>query len=158
MVHVFKNWKLLFENFYGNTCGWKSVLKYVKCCLKTENCCLKTLTKHPLILSFFLLTSANVFSMAHGNLTPHSNTYILLNLASYKIEIILCSPWPMGMHLQPYTAAQHNIYIYIYIFRVGVISGYSGWIFSPSHILGDTHPGSFFLKKNIKYFYCVSKS
>ena len=78
--------------------------------------------------------------MAHGNLTPHSNTYILLNLASYKIEIILCSPWPMEMHLQPYTAAQHNIYI----FRVGVISGYSGWIFSPSHILGDTHPGSFF--------------
>ena len=116
LVHVFKNWKLLFENFYGNTCGWKSVLKYVKCCLKTENCCLKTLTKHPLILSFFLLTSANVFSMAHGNLTPHSNTYILLNLASYKIEIILCSPWPMGMHLQPYTAAQHNIYIYIYIY------------------------------------------
>ena len=48
LVHVFKNWKLLFENFCGNTCGWKSVLKYVKCCLKTENCCLKTLTKHPL--------------------------------------------------------------------------------------------------------------
>ena len=50
LVHVFKNWKLLFKIFYGNTCGWKSVLKYVKCCLKTENCCLKTLTKHPLKL------------------------------------------------------------------------------------------------------------
>ena len=49
LVHVFKNWKLLFKNFCGNTCGWKNVLKYVKCCLKTENCCLKTLTKHPLI-------------------------------------------------------------------------------------------------------------
>ena len=48
LVYVFKNWKLLFKNFCGNTCGWKSVLKYVKCCLKTENCCLKTLTKHPL--------------------------------------------------------------------------------------------------------------
>ena len=50
LVHVFKNWKFLFENFCEKTCGWKSVLKYVKCCLKTENCCLKTLTKHPLSL------------------------------------------------------------------------------------------------------------
>ena len=55
LVHMFKNWKLLFENIYGNTCGWKSVLKCVKCCLKTKNCCLKTKncclkiqTKHPL--------------------------------------------------------------------------------------------------------------
>ena len=48
LVCVFKNWKLLFKNIYGNTCGWKSVLKYVKCCLKTENGCLKTQTKHPL--------------------------------------------------------------------------------------------------------------
>ena len=60
LVHVFKNWKLLFENFCGNTCGWKSVLKYVKYCLKTENCCLKTLTKHPLnlftCLFFFLIS------------------------------------------------------------------------------------------------------
>ena len=48
LVHVFKNWKLLFENFCGNTCGWKSVLKYVKCCLKTKNDCSKIQTKHPL--------------------------------------------------------------------------------------------------------------
>ena len=47
MVYVFKNWKLLFENICGNTCGWKSTLKCVKCCLKSENSCLKTLTKHP---------------------------------------------------------------------------------------------------------------
>ena len=45
---LFKNWKLLFKKFCRNTCGWKSVWKYVKCCLKTENCCLETLTKHPL--------------------------------------------------------------------------------------------------------------
>ena len=50
LVCVFKNWKLLFKNIYGNTCGWKSVLKCVKCCLKTENGCLKTQTKHPLKL------------------------------------------------------------------------------------------------------------
>ena len=31
----------------GNTCGWKSVLKCVKCYLKTENGCLKSQTKHP---------------------------------------------------------------------------------------------------------------
>ena len=39
LVCVFKNWKLLFKKICGNTCGWKSVLKCVKCCLKTENCC-----------------------------------------------------------------------------------------------------------------------
>ena len=47
LVHVFKNWKLLFENIFGNTCGWKSALKCVKCCLKTKNSCLKLQTKHP---------------------------------------------------------------------------------------------------------------
>ena len=46
LVCVFKNWKLLFKNICGNTCGWKSALKYVKCCLKTENGGLKSLTKH----------------------------------------------------------------------------------------------------------------
>ena len=47
LVHVFKNWKLLFENICGNTCGWKSMLKYIKWCLKIKNYCLKTQTKHP---------------------------------------------------------------------------------------------------------------
>ena len=46
LVCVFKNWKLLFKNICGNTCGWKSVLKCVKCCLKTKNSCLKTQIKH----------------------------------------------------------------------------------------------------------------
>ena len=49
LVHVFENWKLLFENICENTCGWKSVWEYVKYCLKTKNCCLKIQTKHPLI-------------------------------------------------------------------------------------------------------------
>ena len=53
LVHVFKNWKLLFENICGNTCGWKSALKCVKCCLKTKNGCLKTQTKHPLCYPWF---------------------------------------------------------------------------------------------------------
>ena len=53
LVCVFKNWKLLFKNIYGNTCGWKNVLKCVKCCLKTENSCLKTQTKHPLKVECF---------------------------------------------------------------------------------------------------------
>ena len=48
LVCAFKSWKLSFKNIFGNTCGWKSVLKCVKCCLKTENGCLKTQTKHPL--------------------------------------------------------------------------------------------------------------
>ena len=47
LVHVFKNWKLLFENICGNTCGWKSTLKCVKWCLKIKNYCLKTQTKYP---------------------------------------------------------------------------------------------------------------
>ena len=37
---------MLFENICENTRGWKSVLKCVKCCLKTENDCLKTQTKN----------------------------------------------------------------------------------------------------------------
>ena len=41
---------MLFENICENTCGWKSALKCVKCCLKTENGCLKSQTKHPLNL------------------------------------------------------------------------------------------------------------
>ena len=53
MVHMFKNWKLLFKNICGNTCGWKSALKCVKCCLKTKNGCLKSLTK--LKITFFFL-------------------------------------------------------------------------------------------------------
>ena len=53
LVHVFENWKLLFENICGNTCGWKSVWEYVKYCLKTKNCCLKIQTKHPLICYCF---------------------------------------------------------------------------------------------------------
>ena len=48
LVCMFKNWKLLFKKICGNTCGWKSVLKCVKYCLKTENDFLKTQIKHPL--------------------------------------------------------------------------------------------------------------
>ena len=46
LVHVFKNWKLLFENIYKNMCGWKNALKCVKYCLKTQ-------TKHPLYIALF---------------------------------------------------------------------------------------------------------
>ena len=60
LVYVFKNWKLLFKNIYGNTCGWKSALKYVKCCLKTENGCLKILTKHPKNSNTFLFSDLPV--------------------------------------------------------------------------------------------------
>ena len=56
LVCMFKNWKLLFKNICENTCGWKSVLKCVKCCLKIKNCCLKTQTKHHLnVLMFFMI-------------------------------------------------------------------------------------------------------
>ena len=47
LVHVFKNWKLLFKNIYKNTLGWKIMLKCVKYYLKTENGCLKIQTIHP---------------------------------------------------------------------------------------------------------------
>ena len=39
----------MLENFYKNTCEWKSTLKCVKYCLKTENSYLKTQTEHPLV-------------------------------------------------------------------------------------------------------------
>ena len=44
---------MLFENIYGNTCGWKSIWKCVKYCLKTENGCLKTQIKHHLRMAIF---------------------------------------------------------------------------------------------------------
>ena len=55
LVCMFKNWKLLFKNIFENMCGWKSMLKYIKCCLKTENSCLKTQIKHPLIVLVLVL-------------------------------------------------------------------------------------------------------
>ena len=68
LVHVFKNWKLLFKNFCGNTCGWKSVWKYVKCCLKTENCCLETFTKYPLSFCLKLISYIFFFFFEKQNL------------------------------------------------------------------------------------------
>ena len=74
LVYVFKNWKLLFENFCGNTCGWKNVWKCVKYCLKTENSCLKTQTKHPLryykstMIGFYCFT-LNYFCLGMGVLS-----------------------------------------------------------------------------------------
>ena len=55
---LFKSWwKLLFKNIFKNTCGWKNMLKYVKCCLKTENDCLKTQTKYPLMAGSLQIAS-----------------------------------------------------------------------------------------------------
>ena len=62
LVCVFKNWKLLFKNIYENMCGWKSVSKYVKCCLKTENDCLKTQTKHHFYLYVCVFCHSDVFA------------------------------------------------------------------------------------------------
>ena len=62
LVHVFKNWKLLFENICWNTCWWKNVWKYVKCYLKTENCCLKTQTKHPLRIYSYVVDFLKSYS------------------------------------------------------------------------------------------------
>ena len=76
LVHVFKKWKLLFENFCENTCGWKSALKCVKCCLKTENGCLKTSTKHPPIVW------KNLFHLFH--FLPLPRTYYVFQKI-YKI-------------------------------------------------------------------------
>ena len=64
---------MLFKNFCGNMCGWKSVLKYVKCCLKTENYCLETLTKHTLSICLSLSGWWQwryhiTFSLSRGNI------------------------------------------------------------------------------------------
>ena len=80
LVYVFKNWKLLFKNICENTCGWKSVLKCVKCCLKTKNGCLKTQTKHPLILHNTLPNPTPIQELHirwHKNCLPlHVDTWI----------------------------------------------------------------------------------
>ena len=89
MVHVFKNWKLLFENFCGNTCGWKSVLKYVKCCLKTENCCLKTLTKHPLNFQSKLAPKPYVRHRVHNHM--HCTFLVLyIHKSCFSSDFIGC--------------------------------------------------------------------
>ena len=66
LIHVFKNWKLLFKNICGNTCGWKSVWKCVKCYLKTENNCLKTQTKHPLTCWYYSIENCQFWGRESG--------------------------------------------------------------------------------------------
>ena len=82
---LFKNWKLLFKNICENTCGWKSVLKYMKCCLKTENGCLKTQTKYPLNLPTFEFSFFYIYK----------RLYILLNIYDTKYAKTTgpCRPW-----------------------------------------------------------------
>ena len=92
LVCVFKNWKLLFKNICGNTCGWKSVLKCVKCCLKTENGCLKSQTKHPLeyfnIIPLFALFCFCV--KAIEEILPNRFPPLFLQIPSFTH---LKSPW-----------------------------------------------------------------
>ena len=91
LVYVFKNWKLLFKNIYGNTCRWKSVLKWVKCCLKTENGCLKTQTKHPLnipvIYIFHIHYKENVKVTINFTIKKKKKPYNMI-VTKYMIDVI----------------------------------------------------------------------
>ena len=88
LVHVFKNWKLLFKIFYRNTCRWKSVWTYVKYCLKTENYYLETLTKHPLSLLFldlsFFFSFFFFFFMNEKQNFPNTKRCILYTKECYR--------------------------------------------------------------------------
>ena len=91
LVHVFKNWKLLFENICGNTCGWKSALKCVKCCLKTENSCLKSQTKHPLNDYSMVLVSR---SLHYCHWTSKSMSWWFDKSSSLRLEMAIL--WGVG--------------------------------------------------------------
>ena len=80
-----KNWKLLFANICENTCGWKSVWKYVKCCLKNKNCCLKIQTKHSLCVfkKDFVLTYIYIYIYTHTH-THHIQSNVTLHIPLFK--------------------------------------------------------------------------
>ena len=95
LVHVFKNWKLLFENICKNTCGWKSTLKCINCYLKTENNCLKIQTKHPLALNFENTSGgfqfwATVFKVIIPLSLPLSFSLPLSPISLSSVSVCLC--------------------------------------------------------------------
>ena len=102
LVHVFKNWKLLFENICRNPCGWKSALKCVKCCLKTENGCLKTQTKHPQAsqqFDFLKRLNFNFSQEKNFEIFPRPNfqsSLYHIQMWSLSLSIVFCEkkfPW-----------------------------------------------------------------
>ena len=144
LVHVFKNWKLLFKNFCGNTCGWKSVLKYVKCCLKTENCCLKILTKHPLVYgqkNALFLYQCEVLNLWLFLLQTKSSDFSTNNKGRAQSPVNFCG-WDGGViyhfrikvsihfsyivHTVRYTVAILRILSRVFQFYFEKISGYFG--------------------------------
>ena len=74
-------------NFFENMCRWKSVWKYMQCCLKIENMCLNTCTKqalnfllqrqnwkHPRPLNFLLRALfSHYMALFHWQLTLHQH-------------------------------------------------------------------------------------
>ena len=92
LVHMFKNWKWLFKNIYGNMCEWKSMWKWVKYCLKTENNCLKTQIKHLPNLCLFLVLLLSPSSMWKPQLMmpcPSSNPIATENKTQNFINLSL---------------------------------------------------------------------
>ena len=98
LVYVFKNWKFLFKNICGNTCGWKSGLKCVKYCLKTENDCLKTITKQSLRATGFL----RVHVAYYWKLKTQIFKYINITGLNFEVELAeldnrgFCKQWTTG--------------------------------------------------------------
>jgi len=70
-------------SFFGNTCGWKSVWKYVWCCLNTENCC----------LSYDIKQALNIFRR-QIRLSPLNNFFKIFKTVIYKKYFIASNTSP----------------------------------------------------------------
>ena len=114
LVYVFKNWKLLFENICGSTCGCKSALKCAKCCLKTEKCCLKTQTKHP--LNFF--NTKLLSYLIEPNKITFLNLFFLQKNLNYTLNISLSCKFLLYIM----NKILYNNIIIIFTFAIIVIS------------------------------------
>ena len=99
---LFKNWKLLFKNICENTCGWKSVLKCIKCCLKTKNGCLKTQTKHPLNLSTFEFSFLYIYIKGYISFSTYTIRSMLKQLGRAVHD------WPKSVAIQCLKGSVHN--------------------------------------------------
>ena len=125
LVHVFKNWKLLFENICENTCGWKNVWKCVKCCLKTENCCLKTQTKLKKCMHLhFFFSNFDVKNRSHGTIHIFKNYFtIVFSIFNKK----------SGIQTHPYFKLKRKIQIIICFSNISSIDFSKGLFLTPRY-------------------------
>ena len=140
------------KNFCENTCGWKSVQKFVKCCLKTENYCLKTQTKLKkcmhlpffFFLSVFLWLYATLVGPVHCLRDPqtsffsnfdvknksHGTIHIFKNYFTIVFSIFSKKS---GIQTHPYCKLKRKIQIIICFSNISSIDFSKGLFLTPRY-------------------------